>query len=111
MPADSMPNVYSGSGRFRLRVRIAEAMAFLSTRPRGTRAPKSSIHLDRLDNLVQIVRHLHRAVRECGAANPSMPEDVVEGLAVGAVIRDGRRRVLELMPRQYAHDAVRRRDD
>ena len=78
---------------------------------RCSRLQLSRVHLDRLDDLVQVVGHLHRPVGERGPADAAVAQHLVERLLVGAVIGDGRGRVLELVAGQDADDALARRDD
>src|SRR5438105_494876 len=69
------------------------------------------IHLNRLDNLVQVVGHLHGPVGESGPADAPVAEDFVEGLLVSAVIGDRGGRILELVAGENADDALACGDD
>src|SRR5437588_2872712 len=71
----------------------------------------SGIHLDRLDDLVQVVGNLHGAVGVRRPAHAALAEYLLEILLIGAVIGDGGSRVLELVTCQDANDAVATFDD
>jgi hypothetical protein len=64
-----------------------------------------------LDDLIQIILHLHRPVRERRPADAALAEDAVEFFLVGGVVGDGGRRVLQLMAGENADDPVARGDD
>ena len=53
----------------------------------------------------------HRSVREPGAANSAAAENLLKIVLVGAVVGDGRGRILELVASQDADHALGRGDD
>src|SRR6266849_2973535 len=71
----------------------------------------SRIHLDRLDDFVQLIRHLHRPVGKARAADAAFAQNFVEGLLIGTVISHGCGRVFELVAGQDANHAFAGGDD
>src|SRR5262249_43550067 len=71
----------------------------------------SGIDLDRLDDFVQIVGHLHGAVGVSGAADAALAQHFFKRVLIGAVVSDRRRRIFQLMARKYANDALVGADD
>src|SRR5262245_50663052 len=69
------------------------------------------VHLDRLDDLIEVVGYLNGPVRE--ARPPAAPagQHLVERFLVARVIRDRRGRVLQLMSRQDTHHTLISTDD
>ena len=65
---------------------------------------------DRADDVVQIVGHHDWAIGETRPEHASRSQHLIELSLVGAVVGDRGRGVLELMPGQDAHHAVRRGD-
>ena len=61
---------------------------------------------DRPDDVVEVVGDDDRAVGEPGAADAAAAQHLLEVVLVGAVVGDGRGRVLELVAGQDADDAV-----
>src|SRR5919201_1402112 len=78
----------------------------MAVQPAKPRAAPSCIYLDRFDDFLQVVTDLDGTVGVAGPAHAALTEDLVERLRVGAMIRDRRRRVFELMPGEHTHDAL-----
>src|ERR1700687_5079781 len=51
------------------------------------------IYLNRLDDLVQIIGHLNRPVGIGRPPHAALAQHLIEGLLIGRMIRDGRRRI------------------
>src|SRR5262249_16848259 len=64
------------------------------------------VYLNRPNNLLHVVAHLHGAVAERAAADVAVGENLVEGLGIGAVVGDCRGGILELMASEDTDDAV-----
>src|SRR5437764_8144925 len=71
----------------------------------------SAVDLDGLDDRVEVIGHLHGSVGVSRSAHAALPEHLLEGLRVGAVIGDRRRRVLQLMAGEHTRDRIARGDD
>src|SRR2546421_12852165 len=107
MPFDSAPK----SSFLTLRFRLSVAVAIFTSVVLHAACGSSAIHLDRLDNFIEIVGDLHCPGCIRGAADAAMAQYLLERLLVGAVIGDGRGWGLVLMPGQDAHGAIAGADD
>src|SRR5688572_30116641 len=67
---------------------------------------RSTIQPDRLDDLVEIVRHGDGPVGEGSGADAATAEHLVELLLVGRVVGDRRRWIFQLVASEDAHHAL-----
>src|SRR5438552_1492450 len=66
----------------------------------------SRINLYRLDNLIQVIWHLHRAIGEVRPTDAALAKHIIKRLRIGRVVRDRCRRVFELMAGEDADDSL-----
>ena len=71
----------------------------------------STIQLNRADDFFEIVLDLNSAVGKLGAGDAAAAEYVIEFVLIVRMVRDGGRRVFQLVASEDAHDALVWRDD